>query len=218
MRLLATTLALIVGVSPAFAAGLSGAYIEARTCDIWTGPCYANAEMNLAGKNAVLGWKIETGSQGDVNLEGLSVVAVVGASDTLGQKQTGKARAVLIVDERATERQKAALVRFAQKQGGELTANVVKIETSRIELDLCPCKENGCAKLDAGLAKIETRCLNARHDKVCGNESAFYPALTRDVKVTPALAVEHSFTGSGAGARWSDAGRRGAYVGTFTVR
>src|SRR5438552_3191118 len=53
---------------------LSGAYIEARTCDVWTGPCFANAEMNIGGKHAVLGWKVEKGKLNDVRLDGLSVV------------------------------------------------------------------------------------------------------------------------------------------------
>ena len=49
-------LALIVGTAPLSAAGITGKYIEARTCDVWTGPCFANAEMGMGGKHAVLGW------------------------------------------------------------------------------------------------------------------------------------------------------------------
>ncbi len=217
MRLLSAALILALIAGSASASGLTGQYIEARTCDVWTGPCFANAEINLTGKNAVLGWKVETGSFDKVKLDGLSVVAVVQASDTLGLNQTGKARAVLLVDKRATAEQKAALVKLAKQQGGELTANVVAIESSKVEMEICPCKENGCAKLDAGVAKIETRCVGA-HDKVCGNESAYFPPLVKGVKATPAVAVEHTYTGKGAGATWSDAGRRGAYLGTFQVR
>ena len=47
--------ALVVAVLPAGAAGISGQYVECRTTDVWTGPCFANAEM-IAGRNAVLGW------------------------------------------------------------------------------------------------------------------------------------------------------------------
>src|SRR6516162_6336311 len=108
-------------------ATVTGAYIEARTCDVWTGPCFANAEMNLGGKHAVLGWQVEKGTLGDVKLDGLGVVAVVAASDTLGLKQTGPSRAVLIVDSRATAAQRDALVRLAQRQGGDLVKNVVAV-------------------------------------------------------------------------------------------
>jgi hypothetical protein len=215
--LLVAALALILCAAPVSAAGLTGKYIEARTCDIWTGPCYANAEMNLTGKHAVIGWTIDKGAFDKVNLDGLGVVAIVAAHDTLGLKQTGKAKSVLIVDSRATAAQREALISLAKKQGGDLTANVVHVDSAPINLTICPCDENGCAVLKAGQAKIETRCLNT-HDKVCGNEHAFYPPLTKDVKVTPAMAVETSYQGKGIGAKWSESNRRGVYLGSFAVR
>jgi hypothetical protein len=215
---LLTAAALLASGASVQAAGLTGHYIEARTCDVWTGPCFANAEMNLGGKHAVLGWKVDKGEYDNVTLDGLGVVAVVAASDTLGLKQTGEAKAVLIVDSRANAAQKAALVKLAKKEGGELTAHVVGVESAKVDLDICPCDGNGCAKLKAGAAKIETRCLDEKHDKVCGNESAFYPPLAKDVKVRAAYAVEHSFSGKGVNETWNDAGRRGAYLGTFEIK
>src|SRR5687767_5249215 len=74
-----------------------GQYVEARTCDVWTGPCFANAEYNLAGKNAVLAWRVETGTADWVRLDGLGVVAIIVAHNTLGLDQNGPAKAVLIV-------------------------------------------------------------------------------------------------------------------------
>jgi len=212
-------LALVLSLAPtAQAAGLSGKYIEARTCDIWTGPCYANAEMSLAGKNAVIAWMIDKGSFDGVKLDGLGVVAIVSARDTLGLVQSGKGKAVLIVDSRATKAQKEALVKLAKKQGGDLIGQVLAVQSEKVALEICDCEEGGCAKLKAGKAKIETRCLNAKHDKVCGNESACYAPLTKGVKVQPALATEHSFQGKGIGATWNDSNRRGAYLGTFEIR
>jgi hypothetical protein len=216
-RMLALAVAVLAFAVPASAAGISGRYIEARTCDVWTGPCFANAEMNLGGKHAVMGWVIDEGSLDGVHLDGLGVVAVVAASDTLGLTQTGPARAVLIVDKRADSAQRAALVRLARREGGELLRNVVAVQSAAVELDFCGCAGEGCATLNAGDARIKTRCLDAKHDKVCGNESAFYPPLSKDVKVRPAFAVEHTFSGKGVQATWEDAGRRGAYLGSFTL-
>jgi hypothetical protein len=174
--------------------------------------------MNLTGKHAILGWLVEKGTLGDARLDGLGVVAVIAASDTLGLAQTGPAKAVLIVDSRANAAQRDALVRLAQKQGGDLVKNVVAVLSARIALDVGGCEEGGCGKLVAGPARIETRCLDEKHDKVCGNESAFYPPLAQGVHVRPALAVEHTFTGQGVNETWNDAGRRGAYLGSFEVR
>jgi hypothetical protein len=213
--LIATVLALTLMTAPASAAGITGSYIEARTCDVWTGPCFANAEVNLGGKNAVLGWKVDKGNLDGVNLDGLGVVAVVSASDTLGVAQTGKARAVLIVDRKASSAQRDALVRLARSQGGALLSNVVSVQSADVNLNACPCKSDACAVLKAGPARIETRCLDEKHDKLCGNESAFYPPLASNVKVKAAVAVENAFGGKGLNENWKDSGRRSAYVGSF---
>jgi len=196
----------------------TGSYLEARNCDVWTGPCFANADFNLGGKYGVMGWRIEKGQAGDVSLDGLSVVAVVVAANTIGMEQRAPAKAVLIVDSRANLAQREALVRFAQKQGGQLTANVVKVHAQTIKIDICPCKENGCAEMDATIAKVKTRCLNADHDKVCGNEFAFFPPMVNNVKAIPTAIVEHNFRGNGLGETWSDSDRRAGYVGSFQVK
>jgi hypothetical protein len=39
------------------ARGLSGNYIEARTADVYTGPCFANGEIEMNGREAVFAWK-----------------------------------------------------------------------------------------------------------------------------------------------------------------
>jgi hypothetical protein len=211
-------LAALLVAAPLHAAGITGQYAEARTCDVWTGPCFANAEMNLTGKQAVMAWKVDKGALDDVRLDGLGVVAVVVASDTLGLKQTGSARAVLIVDSKADTAQRAALIRLARQQGGDLVRNVVAVQTAPVDLTLCDCKGNACARLRAGAARLETRCLDDKHDKACGNESAFYPPLAKGVKAKAAVAVEHGYTGKGFNETWQEADRRGAYVGSFEIR
>ena len=34
---------------------IAGDYVETRSADVWTGPCFANAEVGLAGDQAKLG-------------------------------------------------------------------------------------------------------------------------------------------------------------------
>jgi hypothetical protein len=215
--LLVVVFALALLAAPVGAAGITGQYVEARTCDVWTGPCFANAEVSLGGKHAVLGWKIDKGSLDNIKLDGLGIVAVIAASDTLGVEQTGTAKTVLIVDRKASSAQREALIRLVKSQGGALVKNVVKVESADINFDRCPCKADACAVLQAGPAKIETRCLGA-HDKICGNESAFYPPLAKNVKVKAAVAAEHTYKGQGIRDNWKEHGRRSAYVGSFEIR
>src|SRR5436309_1919368 len=99
-------------------ATVRGQYVEARTCDVFTGSCFANADTGLTGKNAVLAWKVDSGTVGGAKLDGLGVVAVLSTTDTLGLKQSGPGRSVIIVDEKATTAQREALVAFAKDQAG----------------------------------------------------------------------------------------------------
>ena len=52
---------------------MRGTYVEARTADVFVGPCFANSEVELVGELAVMGWKIEKGSWDGVKLDGLDV-------------------------------------------------------------------------------------------------------------------------------------------------
>jgi hypothetical protein len=215
--LVLVALTLVLATSPAAAAGITGQYVEARTCDVWTGPCFANADFNLTGKNAVMAWRVERGTVDGVSLDGLGVVAVLSASDTLGLEQTGPGRAMLIVDSKATPAQRDALIRLARQQAGKLLQNVVAVQSARVELVNCNCPGEVCAEVQAGGVRVKTRCLDASHDKACGNESAYYPPLARGVRVQPAAAVENTFQGAGLPENWTDFDRRGAYVGSFEI-
>src|SRR6187200_795759 len=63
---------------------ISGDYLEVRSCDVYTGSCFANSEMNLAGKEATLFWSVREGTWKGTKLNGLGVMAVIQADGTLG--------------------------------------------------------------------------------------------------------------------------------------
>ena len=195
-----------------------GQYVEARTCDVYTGSCFANADTGLTGKHAVLAWKVSTGSVAGTKLDGLAVVAVIAATDTLGLKQSGTGKAVLLVDEKATTAQRDALVKFVKAQAGTLVGNVVAVKSAPVDLTICDCDGEACATVSAGSVKVATRCIDGQHDKACGNESSLYPPLAKGVTAKAAVAAEHKFSGKELNETWDDAGRRGAFVGSFAVR
>src|SRR5437764_5778434 len=66
---------------------ISGGYLEVRSCDVYTGPCFANGEMGLTGKEAVMVWSIRQGSWKGVALDGLNVIAGVKTDDTVGDSR-----------------------------------------------------------------------------------------------------------------------------------
>src|SRR3954449_11104435 len=89
---------LLAGPSVAGAAGIRGDYLEARTGDVFTGPCFSNAEVFIYGKHAVMAWKVTEGSYQGVDLAGLTVAAAVQGSTTFSEDVPEAARSVLIVD------------------------------------------------------------------------------------------------------------------------
>ncbi len=197
---------------------IAGDYIETRSADVWTGPCFANGEVNLAGDQAILAWKVNRGEWNGVSLKGMSVVGVVKAGATLGDPYSNPypAKAVLIVDENASAEQQRALVSFAQRMGGELLKNLVSVEVAPIEMKVEHEGVNhGRALLRAGdLASIETRSISDK-DHLCGNEEIFYPPLADMSHSMPAVAEVDRYKGPGLGVSWTLHGKRSAFVGSF---
>src|SRR5262245_30751130 len=142
---------------------ITGDYVEVRSCDVYTGSCFANAEMNLVGREAIMAWSIKSGAFNGVKLDGLKVIAVVQADGTLGDvnRFPQPARSVLIVDEAANSAQREALVHFAQKRAAAVLGNTVQVQAAPVAVELPPtCSKAGCANVRAGdLVEIETRCL-----------------------------------------------------------
>lgn len=208
----------LVGTA-AFAQTISGAYLEFRTADVYTGPCFANGEVNLTGQEAVLAWGIERGSWRGVTLDGLSVVAVVRASATLGDLYANPlpARTVFLVDERASQAQREALISFAQAQARGLLNDVIAVDVVPIRLATDLDGRHGAAQLEAGdVVRLATRPISAA-DHFCANEEIHYPPLAANLDHSmPAVARTSAYSGNHLGRTWTEHGRRSSFVGTFS--
>ena len=198
---------------------ISGDYLEVRSCDVYTGPCFANAEMNLAGKEGMMLWSIRDGSWNGVELKGLNVMAVLKTDSTLGDSkfQPYSGQAVLIVDDKATAAQRQALSDFARKMSGKLIGKVADVKSAPIEAKLGTCDKSGCASVKAGdLAEISTSCLGSKHH-VCGNEETFYPPLSKVEGAYPVFTEIASYKGTGLDRTWQIAGTRSGFLASFSI-
>ncbi|HEX3726465.1 MAG TPA: DUF1326 domain-containing protein [Pirellulales bacterium] len=197
---------------------LKGDYLETRTCDVYTGPCFANGQGGLTGKDAIMAWSIDRGSYENVDLAGLKVVVVLNASDTLGFGGTlvnhpDPIKSVIIVDSQATPQQHDALVQFAQ-QYAKHAGQVVKVVSAPIEMALD--HFTAAAALTAGdYAHIATRKLHSG-DCVCSNEATFYPPLCDVRNAVAAFTVEGRYSGPGLGTHWSNPSTRSAFLASFS--
>lgn len=209
---------LMMGSSMLSAAEIRGQYLESRTCDIYTGPCFANAEMTLAGKEAVLAWKVEEGSWAGAELAGLSVALVVKANGTLGtdgvfDDAATQASSVILIDDQATDAQEAALVAFVKAAAADYTGDVQTVERTPITMDNDYRKMQGSLKAGR-LAQIETRQLS-KGDCVCTNEDVFYEPLVEVQQATPAYSLKQSYRGKSLGGKWDYNNTRSAFLATF---
>ena len=217
-QLMAVALLVLVTSAANVSAEISGEYLEARTCDVYTGPCFANAQMGLAGKEAVMAWKVDEGDWKGVSLNGLGAALVVKAEGTLGYDgtfpmQAGKTRSVILVDEKATKRQQEALVDFVKASAKSIVGTVALVKKAPIRL-----KNNhldGRGTFSAGkLARIETRALR-ENDCVCTNEIVYYLPLTDVDNYSPAYSKTLKYQGKGLNSKFNAKRIRSAFLATF---
>ena len=195
-----------------------GNYLESRTCDVYTGPCFANSQVGLGGHEALLAWNVESGSFDGVDLAGLNVVMAVRANDTLGFDgglvvTPEEIKSVILVDERASAAQREALIGLAKKRAPRVVGEVVRVASTPIKIDVDHAE--GVAHLDAGKeARLTTRKI-MKCDCVCTNEAVFYPPLAQVERSSPAYTVDGGFGGRGLRQHWSNPGTRSAFVARF---
>jgi hypothetical protein len=215
-KVIALVAVLSVAVSASAAEAITGTYLESRTCQVYTGPCFANAETALAGREAVMAWNIESGKKNGVELAGLSVVMVVRGNSTLayqGVEDPSELKSVIIVDAKASPQQRQALIDFVKEHTGRAGREVVRIDSAPIQMSLDSVELRG--ELRAGeLVRLVTRKARPT-DCICTNEVAFYPPLAPVERFAAGVSVEAEYKGTGLGVTFSTPESRSAYMGEF---
>ena len=193
---------------------ISGAYLEARTAEVFAGGCVMNSEAGTAGRHAVLAWKIDQGSFNGIALDGLSVVAAIAADRNLGINELGgdyaQTKAAVYVDTQATSAQQNALIAMATELSGGIVGTVVKVTPAPIVFtDTAHRVRVSTSDIALDVNK------HLEHDLSCGGMQWFQP-LSSVSQATIGMAKRHMFTGSSLGTKWSDPDKRSAFFGTFS--
>lgn len=203
--------------APAARAAIRGNYLETRTADVYVGSCFANSEVGTAGKEAILAWKITEGDWHGVRLDGLSVVAVVRASATLGDPHAAPepVHALVFVDARGTARQRRSLAAFARETAGDLLSDVVEVRAETIEAVFGAGVPEAHLRVGS-VAEVHTRALS-HHDHLCaGNTELTYPPLIAVDDFQAVFTQIHRFGAQGLGGTWSSPDKSSAFVASFT--
>jgi hypothetical protein len=193
---------------------VTGAYVEARTAEVFTGGCIMNSEAETMGKQAVLAWKVDRGTFNGIAIDGLSVVAAVSGDRNLGMTEMGgekpNVRSAIYVDQRANPAQQLALVAMANELSKGIVGTIVQVTAAPIQF-----ADHGSEiQVTAGPASLDVN-KHLTHDPTCGAMQWFHPLATVD-DAAVGVASQHVFTGSALGTKWSDPNKRSAFFGTFS--
>jgi hypothetical protein len=215
LLILAGLVALVTAPVAAGGAGsLVGAYVEARTAEVFTGGCVMASEAETMGKEALLAWRVDRGTFNGVSLDGLSIVAAVAGDKNLGIVEIGGEKATsksaVFVDERANPAQRMALVAMANQLSSGIMGKIVGVTAAPIQF----ASAGDEIHVNAGPATLQVS-KHVDHDPTCGAMLWFHPLASVD-DAAVGVAEEHSFKGSGLGTKWSDPNKRSAFFGTFT--
>ncbi len=192
----------------------TGAYVEARTAEVFTGGCIMNSEAETMGKQAVLAWKVDHGSFNGIAIDGLSVVAALSGDRNLGMTEMGGAkptvRSAIYVDGRANSAQQLALVAMANELSNGLVGSIVQVTPTPIQF-----VDHGSEiEVSAGQVALDVS-KHLTHDPTCGAMQWFHPFSSVD-QAAIGMTATHSFTGAALGTKWSDPNKRSAFFGTFS--
>jgi hypothetical protein len=193
---------------------LTGAYVEARTAEVFTGGCIMNSEAETVGKQAVLAWRVDRGSFNGISVDGLSVVAAISGDRNLGMTEMGgekpTVRSAIFVDERANRAQQIALVAMANELANGHIGTIVQVTSAPILFT----DRGGEIQVATGPVALDVS-KHLIHDPSCGAQQWFHPLASVD-HADMGMAATHAFTGSALGTKWSDPNKRSAFFGTFS--
>ncbi len=206
-------------LSSTLAAEVRGSYLETRNAEIYASHCFANSESGIKGDLAVMAWNVDSGVVAGADLSGLSVVAVVKASSTIGDPFGNPlpTKTMLIFDSEATEAQRAALEKLARESAGEMISEVVATETAPINMDFHGNMHAKVATLTAGeLVKVSTRAIEDS-DSLCHLDNIYYQPMVELDHAMAAHALQQSVRYDAVGVNMNEYRRSSVYIGSFAA-
>ncbi len=197
---------------PALAApGVTGDYVEARSCNIYVGACHAEGERETIGRQAVLAWNFRGGSYEGVNLAGVKAIAVLTGDRNLAQKGA-EIQSVLYVDGGADCCAPDAVAKLLRERAGAALGKMVAVKCAPIRFE----EKNGVYQVAAeGIATVKVK---KQTEQLCCLQKY-------EVWYKPFMALKESKVGFGVlaefkepalKASWAGSDQNNAYFGTFS--
>jgi hypothetical protein len=189
---------------------LSGRYVEVRTAAVFAGACHYNGEVVTRGQDAVLAFRIESGTWGGVDLAGGTAVAIVSSDINLG-RPNGQRRSLLVVDGAASDAESRALATALQARYADALGDVFAVKRAPLRFD----ETDGVFTIEApGYARLSVEALA---DRACCKmpHLVWYEPLVALATKRVGRTVRVESTGASVFAPWTDAGENSAFYGSF---
>ena len=209
---------LAMAITPAAIAtttlSLEGAYVEARSAQVFIGGCVWNSEAVTIGREAIMAWRIEKGQIDGIDVTGLSVVAAIAGEANLAMEPDAPRRTVLYVDEMANKVQREALAELYTNRNARMFGNVIDVVAAPISfVDTA----EGYSVRAGREVELTATALHIDHKafEQCGDAQWYEPFVPLQDS-TLGVTVEHSYQGSALDAQWSAPNTQSAFLGRFS--
>ncbi|HVG39724.1 MAG TPA: DUF1326 domain-containing protein [Pyrinomonadaceae bacterium] len=201
--------AVLISTSAEAGKNVAGDYVEARTASVFAGACHFNGEVVTTGREAIMAWNISSGEWNGTDLAGVRAMAVVSSSNNLAQP--GKHKSEIVVDEKATTAQAAALGEMLRAKYGASLGEVIGVSRKAISFR----HEAKAYQVDApGFAALSVEAMP--NDDCCKMPglvwySPLVPLANRKVGYT----AKAYYAGGTAGDKWQRENENSAFYGSF---
>jgi len=215
---LVTTLALVLSAADGSAQQAvakvvaTGQYVEARTASVYAGACHFNGEFTLRGREAFLAWSFEEGESQDVDLTGVTVVAIVAGDANLSLGGT-KRRSVLYVDKNAPLAARDAAVELLLKRHGDQLGKVLDVETVAVSISF---DKDGYSLEIPKIARLSGVKMPDRECCKMPFNVWYDPFVPLDKPVV-GRSERFQYAGGELGSPWSTSTENNAFVSGFTM-
>jgi hypothetical protein len=193
---------------------ITGDYIEDRANKVYGCYCEWSGEGEYSGREAVLGWRLRSGSYRATDLSGVKIAAAIRGDRTLSRPGAQR-RSILVIDSGAAPAQRSAAEALMREEYGDLLGEVIAVHAASIEFR----REAAGAVLRVGtLLSVEMRKARPVEDSLQGALLWYEPFIPlREATLGTTLHVDYDGRDIGLMWRRDDPGITG-YYGTFQLQ
>ncbi|MDX6576130.1 MAG: hypothetical protein QOE96_2083 [Blastocatellia bacterium] len=188
---------------------VKGDYVEVRTASVFAGACHFNGEVTTTGRDALMAWKVTSGTWKGVDLTGVRAIASVSSDENLSNTQAGR-RAELIIDKSASHDQAVAILEAIKSRYAEALGEIVSVRTAPISFK----HEAHTYDVSSAEASIDVEAMP--NDLCCRMPNlVWYSPLVPLGQRKVGYTVKALYAGHTIADNWERAGENSAFYGTF---